>query len=190
MGFIATQSQVPRYHPHNSYCFTICCSSVSNALLLSDFMDEADLLGDRIAIISKGKLRCAGSSLFLKSKVQRSPSTCECLYPVVFPSISVWNRLCVDDGKGSRLFCPGGRTLCEGACTFCQIPLACGTRISIPPSQVDTFPRLLSKTDKFFFGIHTETLWIVSLNCSKNWKNEAKSWEWKAMAFLSPPWKR
>ena len=30
-------------------------------------MDEADLLGDRIAIISNGKLRCVGSPLFLKS---------------------------------------------------------------------------------------------------------------------------
>ena len=41
---------------------------VSNSTIV-DFMDEADLLGDRIAIISKGRLRCAGSSLFLKSKV-------------------------------------------------------------------------------------------------------------------------
>lgn len=29
-------------------------------------MDEADILGDRIAIISHGKMRCCGSSLFLK----------------------------------------------------------------------------------------------------------------------------
>lgn len=31
-------------------------------------MDEADVLGDRIAIISSGRLRCCGSSLFLKSR--------------------------------------------------------------------------------------------------------------------------
>jgi len=31
-------------------------------------MDEADLLGDRIAIISQGKLKACGSSLFLKSE--------------------------------------------------------------------------------------------------------------------------
>ena len=31
-------------------------------------MDEADMLGDRIAIISQGKLCCCGSSLFLKSR--------------------------------------------------------------------------------------------------------------------------
>jgi ATP-binding cassette, subfamily A (ABC1), member 3 len=29
-------------------------------------MDEADILGDRIAIMSEGRLRCCGSSLFLK----------------------------------------------------------------------------------------------------------------------------
>ena len=32
-------------------------------------MDEADLLGDRIAIISQGQLKCCGSSLFLKRKL-------------------------------------------------------------------------------------------------------------------------
>ena len=31
-------------------------------------MDEADILGDRIAIISAGKLCCCGSSLFLKGR--------------------------------------------------------------------------------------------------------------------------
>lgn len=32
-------------------------------------MDEADLLGDRIAIIAQGQLKCCGSSLFLKQKL-------------------------------------------------------------------------------------------------------------------------
>uniref|UniRef100_H3CEJ3 ATP-binding cassette sub-family A member 2 n=1 Tax=Tetraodon nigroviridis TaxID=99883 RepID=H3CEJ3_TETNG len=36
-------------------------------LLSTHHMDEADLLGDRIAIISNGKLQCCGSPLFLKS---------------------------------------------------------------------------------------------------------------------------
>lgn len=31
-------------------------------------MDEADILGDRIAMISAGRLRCCGSGLFLKKK--------------------------------------------------------------------------------------------------------------------------
>ncbi|XP_060028541.1 ATP-binding cassette sub-family A member 17-like [Erinaceus europaeus] len=37
-------------------------------LLTTHFMDEADLLGDRIAIMAKGALQCCGSSLFLKQK--------------------------------------------------------------------------------------------------------------------------
>mmetsp|Transcript_30098 Transcript_30098/g.30579 ORF Transcript_30098/g.30579 Transcript_30098/m.30579 type:complete len:1840 (-) Transcript_30098:237-5756(-) len=37
-------------------------------VLTTHFMDEADLLGDRIAIMGDGKLRCCGSSLFLKQK--------------------------------------------------------------------------------------------------------------------------
>ena len=31
-------------------------------------MDEADLLADRIAVMSAGKLSCLGSSLFLKTR--------------------------------------------------------------------------------------------------------------------------
>jgi ABC-type multidrug transport system ATPase subunit len=37
-------------------------------ILTTHYMDEADLLGDRIAIMNKGKLRVLGSSLFLKSR--------------------------------------------------------------------------------------------------------------------------
>uniref|UniRef100_A0A5F8GU53 ABC transporter domain-containing protein n=1 Tax=Monodelphis domestica TaxID=13616 RepID=A0A5F8GU53_MONDO len=37
-------------------------------LLTTHHMDEADLLGDRIAIMAKGGLQCCGSSLFLKKK--------------------------------------------------------------------------------------------------------------------------
>ena len=37
-------------------------------LLTTHFMDEADILADRKAVISRGRLRCCGSSLFLKNK--------------------------------------------------------------------------------------------------------------------------
>ncbi|XP_042198289.1 ATP-binding cassette sub-family A member 5 [Callorhinchus milii] len=37
-------------------------------LLTTHFMDEADILADRKAVISQGQLKCVGSSLFLKAK--------------------------------------------------------------------------------------------------------------------------
>ncbi|XP_064211531.1 phospholipid-transporting ATPase ABCA3 isoform X2 [Tribolium castaneum] len=37
-------------------------------LLTTHYMDEADLLGDRIAIMTGGELQCCGSSFFLKKK--------------------------------------------------------------------------------------------------------------------------
>lgn len=37
-------------------------------LLTTHFMDEADLLGDRIAIMADGAVKCCGTSLFLKNK--------------------------------------------------------------------------------------------------------------------------
>ncbi|XP_046858898.1 phospholipid-transporting ATPase ABCA3-like [Xenia sp. Carnegie-2017] len=37
-------------------------------ILTTHFMDEADFLGERIAIMADGQLRCCGSSLFLKSR--------------------------------------------------------------------------------------------------------------------------
>lgn len=37
-------------------------------LLSTHFMEEADHLGDRVAMLRKGQLRCSGSPLFLKSR--------------------------------------------------------------------------------------------------------------------------
>jgi ATP-binding cassette subfamily A (ABC1) protein 3 len=37
-------------------------------VLTTHYMDEADILCDRIAIMSEGRLQCCGSSLFLKSR--------------------------------------------------------------------------------------------------------------------------
>ena len=38
-------------------------------LLTTHFMDEADVLGDVITIMASGKVVCAGSPLFLKTKL-------------------------------------------------------------------------------------------------------------------------
>ena len=37
-------------------------------VLTTHFMEEADILGDRVAIMSHGRLQCSGSSMFLKSR--------------------------------------------------------------------------------------------------------------------------
>ena len=37
-------------------------------LLTTHFMDEADILGDRIAIMAHGQLKCVGSSMYLKNQ--------------------------------------------------------------------------------------------------------------------------
>ena len=37
-------------------------------LMSTHYMDEADILGDRIGIMSQGKMKCLGSSLFLKNR--------------------------------------------------------------------------------------------------------------------------
>jgi ATP-binding cassette subfamily A (ABC1) protein 3 len=37
-------------------------------ILTTHYMDEADILGDRIGIMANGKMTCLGSSMFLKKK--------------------------------------------------------------------------------------------------------------------------
>ena len=37
-------------------------------LLTTHYMDEADILGDRIGILTNGKMTCLGSSMFLKNR--------------------------------------------------------------------------------------------------------------------------
>ena len=37
-------------------------------ILTTHYMDEADVLGDRIGIMAQGQLKCLGSSLFLKNR--------------------------------------------------------------------------------------------------------------------------
>lgn len=46
---------------------TSCLLPGRTIILSTHHMDEADILGDRIAIISHGKLCCVGSSLYLKN---------------------------------------------------------------------------------------------------------------------------
>ena len=45
-------------------------------ILTTHFMDEADYLGDRIAIMAEGVVKCCGSSLFLKTKYGMAKLSC------------------------------------------------------------------------------------------------------------------
>jgi len=44
------------------------CKKDRIVVLTTHYMDEADILGDRIGIMANGKLTCLGTSMFLKSK--------------------------------------------------------------------------------------------------------------------------
>ena len=44
-------------------------------LLTTHFMDEADILADRIAVMKTGKLQCVGSSTFLKVRLDENART-------------------------------------------------------------------------------------------------------------------
>ncbi|BES89471.1 ATP-Hypothetical protein cassette sub-family A ABC1 member [Nesidiocoris tenuis] len=64
-------------------------------ILTTHYMDEADLLGDRIGIISKGSMKCCGTSLFLKNKygsgytltVELNPEPLE--LPIPTPTVEI-----------------------------------------------------------------------------------------------------
>lgn len=62
-------SQSVSYFHHLDFHLTSCLGSGRTIILSTHHMDEADILGDRIAIISHGKLCCVGSSLYLKNQL-------------------------------------------------------------------------------------------------------------------------
>uniref|UniRef100_A0A672GTG5 P-type phospholipid transporter n=1 Tax=Salarias fasciatus TaxID=181472 RepID=A0A672GTG5_SALFA len=92
-------------------------------ILSTHHMDEADILGDRIAIISHGKLCCVGSSLYLKNQlgtgyyltlVKKDPepsimcsSLCStasiCTVPFVPPDVSLVSSLILRHVPAARL---------------------------------------------------------------------------------------
>ncbi|KAI6215169.1 hypothetical protein M3Y94_00354100 [Aphelenchoides besseyi] len=53
---------------HNTWTLLQKEKKTRTILLSTHFMEEADLLGDKIAILSHGELQCSGSSMFLKKK--------------------------------------------------------------------------------------------------------------------------
>lgn len=49
-------------------CEVTACTAGRAIVLTTHSMEEADVLGDRIAIMARGRLRCIGSSIHLKHR--------------------------------------------------------------------------------------------------------------------------
>ncbi|KAK7198981.1 ATP-binding cassette subfamily A, member 1 [Novymonas esmeraldas] len=104
-------------------------SRMHTILLTTHYMDEADLLGRRIGIMSQGRLKCTGSSMFLKSRLGVG-------YHIV---ISVDPDL---DQKAIDAFV-------LSSVTGASIQGHNGTELSyqLPASSVDEFPQFLNEID-------------------------------------------
>ncbi|KPA77105.1 ATP-binding cassette protein subfamily A member 3 putative (ABCA3) [Leptomonas pyrrhocoris] len=98
-------------------------------LLTTHYMDEADLLGSRIGIMSQGRLKCTGSSLFLKSRLGVG-------YNIVISIDPEIDAASVDDAVLGAV--AGATVLGHNGCELSY---------QLPSSSVDQFPALLSEID-------------------------------------------
>jgi ATP-binding cassette subfamily A (ABC1) protein 3 len=100
-------------------------------VLTTHFMDEADLLGDRIAIMGDGKLCCCGSSLFLKKSYGVG-------YNLVIEKASVVGSSTQPIKEAIEAHVPDANMLTD-----------VGTEITfqLPLSASDKFPKLFEQVD-------------------------------------------
>eukprot|EP00299_Pterocystis_sp_00344_P002494 c12818_g1_i1.p1 GENE.c12818_g1_i1~~c12818_g1_i1.p1 ORF type:complete len:1215 (-),score=255.25 c12818_g1_i1:43-3321(-) len=94
-------------------------------ILTTHFMDEADLLGDRIGIMGQGQLRCCGSSLFLKNRYGQG-------YNLTITKLANCNQATLANTVTSRIH--GARMLSD-----------VGTELTfqLPVAEAQNFPQLL-----------------------------------------------
>ena len=99
-------------------------------ILTTHFMEEADLLGDRIGIMAEGELRCCGSPLFLKRRFGQG-----------YTLSITRNNSCVVKTLQDTV-----TRLIPGA----VLTSAVGTEVmfKLPVEAVDSFPLLLKKLDE------------------------------------------
>jgi ABC-type multidrug transport system ATPase subunit len=98
-------------------------------VLTTHFMDEADILGDRIGIMAKGQLRCCGSSLFLKAQYGGG-------YNLAFAKTSTDPAEALQRTITSRV--PGTKVISNiGTELKCQLPL----------TEVSAFPALFAELE-------------------------------------------
>ncbi|XP_054155382.1 cholesterol transporter ABCA5-like [Oppia nitens] len=132
-------------------------------ILTTHFMDEADLLADRKAIVTNGKLRCVGSSLFLKNR------------------FGIGYHLTVDIKKGTNVDLLN--QLIESNIPKAQFDRFTTSEVYyiLPPSETHLFPQLfealeqnITQPDGFIqsFGISMTTLEEVFLKIGEEIETE------------------
>lgn len=122
-------------------------------ILTTHFMDEADLLGDRIGIMADGDIRCCGSSLFLKKR-----------YGVGYNLTMVKEEGC-DAHKVHSIvsrYVPQAKLLSNvGAEVSFQLPIAASPQF---PSMFQQFDRSLAELRLSTYGVSVTTMEEVFLH--------------------------
>jgi ABC-type multidrug transport system ATPase subunit len=116
-------------------------------ILTTHFMDEADILGDRIGIMAEGRLKTVGSSLFLKNR-----------YGVGYHLTVAKTTGCDDDALEATIqrYVPSAQVLSN-----------VGTEISfqLPHSMVSSFPQMFEdmERNKHQLGIEQYSVSLTTL---------------------------
>ena len=137
-------------------------------VLTTHFMDEADMLGDRIAIMGDGKLQCCGSSLFLKNLFGVGYSmVIEKSDPIKFNSNEVKNLV------ASHV--PSAKVLTDvGAELAFQLPLSSSEKFQGLFNYIDSNQSSLGIRS---YGMSVTTLEEVFIRVAEGTKTESKAHE-------------
>lgn len=126
-------------------------------VLTTHFMDEADILGDRIAIMADGDLCCAGSSLFLKNRYGAGYNLTMIKAPHCdVEALSAYLRQFVPDSKCLSNF---------GSEAVFQLPSASS---AIFPTMLQSLDANLAQLRVVQYGISVTTLEEVFLQISRD----------------------
>ncbi|TYZ62891.1 hypothetical protein PybrP1_006990 [[Pythium] brassicae (nom. inval.)] len=126
-------------------------------VLTTHFMDEADILGDRIAIMADGELCCAGTSLFLKTR-----------YGAGYNLTLIKAPLCDVDAVCAflRRFVPDARCLSNfGSEAVLQLPAASSGAF---PGMLQALDEQLRPLGVVQYGISVTTLEEVFLRIARD----------------------
>uniref|UniRef100_K3WSP4 ABC transporter domain-containing protein n=1 Tax=Globisporangium ultimum (strain ATCC 200006 / CBS 805.95 / DAOM BR144) TaxID=431595 RepID=K3WSP4_GLOUD len=127
-------------------------------VLTTHFMDEADILGDRIAIVADGKLCCAGSSLFLKNRYGAGYNLTLIKADADCDVVAV--------GTFLKQFVPGAKCLSNfGSEVVFQLPSASSTAF---PQMLEALDSNMGELHILQYGISVTTLEEVFLRISQD----------------------